>query len=101
MPAHEMNSAVDGDAQADEPEDVEDDSDLHLESFAPSQFDPKYEASKYEFWAYCGWLVGNSGLAWYTFGPVAFQNLLSQAAGTSDMLRFGGRLIFFPPIPRR
>lgn len=90
--AHRLNSAVvDCGAQADTPEDLNDDPHLHPESIAPIQLDAKYEASKYEFWAYCGWLIGNSGLSLYMFAPIAFQNLLSQAAGTAGVLRFGGR----------
>lgn len=87
---------MDCDARADAPEDGKDISHVHLESIALNHSDPKYETSKYEFWAYCGWFVGNSGMALYTFGPVAFQNLLSQAAGPAGVLRFGGRSVVFP-----
>ena len=92
MSSRKMNSlVVDRDAQVDAPEDRTDTCHLHLESIAPSQLDARYEASKYEFWAYCSWYIGNTGLALYQLGPVAFQNLLSQAAGTAGVLRFGGR----------
>lgn len=62
-----------------------------INDLTPDQFDPKYEASKSEFWAYCSWLIGNSSMAMCQFAPVAFQNLLTQAAGTAGILRYLGR----------
>ena len=92
-----ISTGVDCDVQEDTPEYLRDNiSHLHLESIAPNQLDAKYEASKYEFWAYCGWLIGNPGVALGQFAPVAFQNLLSQAAGTAGVLRFAGRWVCFP-----
>ncbi|MCJ1263363.1 hypothetical protein MMC22_003233 [Lobaria immixta] len=86
-----ISTGVDCDAQEDTPEYLRDNiSHLHLDSIAPNQLDAKYEASKYEFWAYCGWLIGNPGVALGQFAPIAFQNLLSQAAGTAGVLRFAG-----------
>lgn len=64
---------------------------FRMKDLAPDQFDPKYEASTPEFWAYCAWLIGNSSMAMCQFAPVAFQNLLKQAAGTSGILRYLGR----------
>lgn len=97
MSPHETNAtAVDCDAQVEIPDHLKDTSHLHLETIAPNQLDAKYEASKFEFWAYCGWFMGNSSLALYTLAPIAFQNLLSQAAGSSGILHFGGRWIVFP-----
>lgn len=91
-----ISTGVDCDAQEDAPGYLRDSiSHLHLESIAPNQFDAKYESSKYEFWAFCGWFIGNSGVALYQFAPIAFQNLLSQAAGTAGVLRFGGRWAVF------
>ena len=58
---------------------------------APDQFEAKYEASKPEIWAYYGYYIGNSGLLMYQWAPIAFQNLISQAAGESGILRFAGR----------
>ncbi|MCJ1463328.1 hypothetical protein MMC07_001935 [Pseudocyphellaria aurata] len=77
--------------EADAPEGSKDSAFLHLEPIALTQLDARYETSKYEFWAYCSWFVGNSGVALYGFAPVAFQSLLSQAAGTAGLLPFGGR----------
>lgn len=92
MSAQKTNSTVaDREVQCDAPEDPDHISHLHLESMAPNQFDAKYEASKYEFWAYCGWYTGNSGLLFYQFATIAFQSLLTQAAGTAGILRFAGR----------
>ncbi|KAH6673698.1 putative autophagy protein [Halenospora varia] len=58
---------------------------------APDQFDPKWEADKYEIWAYYSYYIGNNGLTLFNFAPTAFQNLLYQAAGDSEILRFAGR----------
>lgn len=65
--------------------------DFRINDLAPDQFDPKYEASTSEFWAYCSWFIGNSSMAMCQFAPVAFQNLLKQAAGTAGILRYLGR----------
>lgn len=64
---------------------------FRMNALAPDQFDPKHEASTSEFWAYCSWLIGNSSMALCQFAPVAFQNLLKQAAGTAGSLRYLGR----------
>ncbi|KAA6412710.1 MAG: MFS general substrate transporter [Lasallia pustulata] len=58
---------------------------------APDQFDPKYETSKWEIWAYYAYYIGNNGLTLFNFAPTAFQNLLYQAAGDSEILHFAGR----------
>ena len=58
---------------------------------APDQFDPKYETSKWEIWAYYAYYVGNNGLTLFNFAPTAFQNLLYEAAGDSEVLHFAGR----------
>lgn len=58
---------------------------------APDQFNPKYETSKWEIWAYYAYYVGNNGLTLFNFAPTAFQNLLYQAAGDSEILHFAGR----------
>ena len=69
-------------------------SDAHLDAserpVAPDQFDERYETGKYEIWAYYAYFIGNSGLTLFNFAPTAFQNLLSQAAGTAGVLRFAG-----------
>ncbi|MCJ1281264.1 hypothetical protein MMC26_000582 [Xylographa opegraphella] len=57
---------------------------------APDQFDPQYETSKWEIWAYYSYYIGNNGLTLFNFAPTAFQNLLYQAAGDSDTLLFLG-----------
>ena len=57
---------------------------------APDQFDPKYETSKWEIWAYYSYYIGNNGLTLFNFAPTAFQNLLSQAAGDSGVIEFAG-----------
>lgn len=58
---------------------------------APDQFDPKYETTRWEIWAYYAYYVGNNGLTLFNFAPTAFQNLLSQAAGDGGVVRFAGR----------
>lgn len=58
---------------------------------APDQFDPKYETTRWEIWAYYAYYIGNNGLTLFNFAPTAFQNLLSQAAGDNTMLPFAGR----------
>lgn len=58
---------------------------------APDQFDPKYETSKLEIWAYYFYYVGNNGLTLFNFAPTSFQNLLYEAGGDSGMLVFLGR----------
>ena len=57
---------------------------------APDQFDPRYETSKWEIWAYYSYYIGNNGLTLFNFAPTAFQNLLYQAAGDSEVLHFAG-----------
>lgn len=59
---------------------------------APDQFIDGYEATKWEVWAFWLYYVGDSGLGLFTFAPTALQNLLSQAAGDTGLLRFAGRL---------
>ncbi|KAL8970359.1 MAG: hypothetical protein Q9183_001559 [Haloplaca sp. 2 TL-2023] len=58
---------------------------------APDQFDPVFETSRKEIWAYYAYYVGDNGLTLFNFAPTAFQNLLSQAAGDRDVLNFAGR----------
>lgn len=57
---------------------------------APDQFDPKYETSRWEIWAYYAYYIGNNGLTLFNFAPTAFQNLLSQAAGDAGIIHFAG-----------
>ena len=57
---------------------------------APDQFDPKYETSRWEIWAYYMYYIGNNGLTLFNFAPTAFQNLLSEAAGDAGTLQFAG-----------
>lgn len=47
---------------------------------APDQFDPKYETSQHEIWAYYSYYIGNNGLSLFNFAPTAAQNLLYQHA---------------------
>ncbi|CAD6590659.1 MAG: hypothetical protein ASARMPRED_004955 [Alectoria sarmentosa] len=56
----------------------------------PDQFDPQYETSRWEIWAYYSYYIGNNGLTLFNFAPTAFQNLLSQAAGSAGTLQFAG-----------
>lgn len=58
---------------------------------APDQFDPTYETTRKEIWAYYAYYIGDNGLTLFNFAPTAFQNLLSQAAGNSEVLHFAGR----------
>ncbi|KAH0537071.1 hypothetical protein FGG08_006112 [Glutinoglossum americanum] len=58
---------------------------------APDQFDPRYETTKLEIWAYYAYYIGNNGLTLFNFAPTAFQNLLFQAAGDSGLLMFAGK----------
>ncbi|GES57354.1 autophagy protein [Aspergillus terreus] len=64
--------------------------DLELR-IAPDQFDKKYRTTRWEIWAYYAYYIGNNGLSSFNFGPTAFQNLLSQAAGSAGTLVFAGR----------
>jgi hypothetical protein len=57
---------------------------------APDQFDPRYETTKWEIWAYYSYYVGNNGLTLFNFAPTSFQNLLYEQAGTSERLVFLG-----------
>lgn len=58
---------------------------------APDHFDLAFETTRKEIWAYYAYYIGNNGLTLFNFAPTAFQNLLSQAAGDSGVLRFAGR----------
>ncbi|KAF8849980.1 MFS general substrate transporter [Acephala macrosclerotiorum] len=58
---------------------------------APDQFDPKWSTDRIEIWSYYAYYIGNNGLTLFNFAPTAFQNLLYQAAGDGDNLRFAGR----------
>ncbi|MCJ1484878.1 hypothetical protein MMC06_005051 [Schaereria dolodes] len=58
---------------------------------APDQFDPRYETSRWEIWAYYAYYIGNNGLTLFNFAPTAFQNLLYQAAGDAEILKFAGK----------
>lgn len=58
---------------------------------APDQFDPKHETTPWEIRAYYLYYIGNNGLTLFNFAPTAFQNLLSEAAGDSETLRFAGK----------
>ena len=58
---------------------------------APDQFDPAFETTRWEIWAYYAYYIGNNGLTLFNFAPTAFQNLLSQAAGDSGILHFAGK----------
>jgi len=58
---------------------------------APDQFDPKFETTKWEIWAYYSYYVGNNGLTLFNFAPTSFQDLLYEAAGDSEILHFLGR----------
>ncbi|KAE8387570.1 putative autophagy protein [Aspergillus alliaceus] len=69
----------------------ESDPDKDLEQpTAPDQFDERYCTTKWETWAYYAYYIGNNGLSLFNFGPTAFQNLLSQAAGDYGTLYFIG-----------
>ena len=57
---------------------------------APDQFDPKYETSRWEIWAYYSYYIGNNGLTLFNFAPTAFQSLLSQAADANGDIFFAG-----------
>lgn len=58
---------------------------------APDQFDERYETTRKEVWAYYSYYVGDNGLHLFNFGPTAFQNLMYQAAGDSEILHFFGK----------
>ena len=53
--------------------------------------DKKYTTSSSEIWSYYLYFVGNSGASSLYFAPIAFQSLLSEAAGDAGVLRFAGR----------
>ena len=57
---------------------------------APDQFDPKWETSKAEIYAYYLYYIGDCGLSLFNFAPTAFQSLLSQAAGDAGVVTFAG-----------
>jgi hypothetical protein len=58
---------------------------------APDQFDPRYETTKWEIWAYYAYYIGNNGLTLFNFAPTAFQNLLYEQAGNTGLVHFLGR----------
>ncbi|EME77357.1 uncharacterized protein MYCFIDRAFT_191492 [Pseudocercospora fijiensis CIRAD86] len=47
---------------------------------APDQFDPKWETTKKEIWAYYAYYIGNNGLTLFNFAPTAARNLVYQHA---------------------
>ncbi|EXJ94621.1 hypothetical protein A1O1_03017 [Capronia coronata CBS 617.96] len=57
---------------------------------APDQFDPNYETTRWERWAYYCYYIGNNGLTLFNFAPTSFQDLLYEAAGDSGRLQFLG-----------
>ncbi|KAL9597340.1 MAG: hypothetical protein Q9219_005206 [cf. Caloplaca sp. 3 TL-2023] len=67
---------------------VSSEEDRHI---APDQFDPAYETTRKEIWAYYAYYIGDNGLTLFNFAPTAFQNLLYQAAGESEVLHFAGK----------
>lgn len=82
-------------AEAEDPfKDVKVDGQTGLEDddrpVAPDQFNPKYETTRWERWAYYFYYVGNNGLTLFNFGPTLFQDLLYEAAGDSERLVFLG-----------
>ncbi|KAH0845778.1 putative autophagy protein (Atg22) [Fonsecaea pedrosoi] len=73
------------DAELNSPNDLDEDRPV-----APDQFDPKYQTSKWERWAYYCYYIGNNGLTLFNFAPTSFQDLLYEAAGDSERLQFLG-----------
>ncbi|KIY03112.1 uncharacterized protein Z520_01579 [Fonsecaea multimorphosa CBS 102226] len=73
------------DVEINSPSDLEEDRPV-----APDQFDPKYETSNWERWAYYAYYIGNNGLTLFNFAPTSFQDLLYEAAGDSERLQFLG-----------
>ncbi|KAL9578992.1 MAG: hypothetical protein Q9212_005362 [Teloschistes hypoglaucus] len=71
--------------------DIDDIPDDDERPVAPDQFDPVYETTRREIWAYYAYYIGDNGLTLFNFAPTAFQNLLSQAAGDAGILHFAGR----------
>jgi MFS-type transporter involved in bile tolerance (Atg22 family) len=61
-----------------------------VQPIAPDQFDPRWETSKWEVWAYYSYYVGNNGLTLFNFAPTTFQNLLYEQAGDGLFLQFLG-----------
>ncbi|KAK5552630.1 hypothetical protein LTR46_009368 [Exophiala xenobiotica] len=57
---------------------------------APDQFDPRYETTRWERWAYYCYYIGNNGLTLFNFAPTSFQDLLYEAAGDAGRLQFLG-----------
>lgn len=47
---------------------------------APDQFDPKWETTRGEIFAYYSYYIGNNGLTLFNFAPTAAQNLVYQHA---------------------
>ena len=41
---------------------------IDVARIAPDQFDPRYETSRWEVWAYYSYYVGNNGLSLFNFG---------------------------------
>jgi MFS-type transporter involved in bile tolerance (Atg22 family) len=62
-----------------------------VQPIAPDQFDPRYETTKLEIWAYYAYYVGNNGLTLFNFAPTAFQNLLYEQAGDAGLIHFLGQ----------
>ncbi|KAL8852970.1 MAG: hypothetical protein Q9221_002220 [Calogaya cf. arnoldii] len=58
---------------------------------APDQFILIYKTTRKEIWAYYAYYISDNGLTLFNFAPTAFQNLLYQAAGDAEFLRFAGR----------
>lgn len=61
-----------------------------VQPIAPDQFDPHYQSSKWEIWAYYGYYIGNNGLTLFNFAPTLFQDLLYIQAGDAETLNFLG-----------
>lgn len=61
-----------------------------VQPIAPDQFDPQWETSKWEIWAYYSYYIGNNGLTLFNFAPTSFQNLLYEQAGDGLFLNFLG-----------
>ena len=64
---------------------------LSIDLPAHYDLDKKYTTSSSEIWSYYLYFVGNSGASSLYFAPIAFQSLLSEAAGDAGVLRFAGR----------
>ncbi|KAF9893815.1 hypothetical protein FE257_009985 [Aspergillus nanangensis] len=73
------------------PSSTKDEVNIDEQPVAPDQFDENCRTTKWEIWAYYAYYIGNNGLSLFNFGPTAFQNLLSQAAGDEGTLVFLGK----------